>query len=67
MNNTRSEFDWLTNRKENKARKNMRRDDCKNEIERIVLEHLYMHRKAMTLRQIADALDRTPSRSESVV
>ena len=60
MESTRQELEWLSNRKENKRRKNYRRDERKDQIEHVVYEYLYMHRKAMTMRQIADAVGMSP-------
>jgi hypothetical protein len=56
MNKTRQEFEWLTKNEENKGRKNFKKSERKDQIEHEVLEHLYMHRKAMSPRQIAKAI-----------
>jgi hypothetical protein len=63
MLNTRQDLEWLSKREENKGRKNFKKHERKNQIEQVVLDHLYMHRKAMSMRQIAKALHMSPQRS----
>lgn len=62
MLNTRQDLEWLSKYEEKKGRKNFKQHERKDQIEQVVLEHLYMHRKAMSMRQIAKSLHMTPQR-----
>lgn len=61
MTKTREELEWLDDRGRNRRRKNFKRHEVKDAVEHIVLEHLYLSRKAMSALQIAQAIDRTPT------
>lgn len=62
MLSTREDLEWLSKHGENKGRKNLKRHERKDQIEQVVLDHLYMHRKAMSMRQIAKAIGLSPQR-----
>jgi hypothetical protein len=61
MIKTREDLEWLSKSGENKRRKNFKKHERKDQIEHVVLEHLYLSRKAMSALQIARAVDMTPT------
>jgi ferritin-like metal-binding protein YciE len=63
MLNTRQGTTWTPEYQVSKARKNYKRHERKDQIEQVILEHLYMHRKAMSMRQVAKAIGLTPQRT----
>ena len=61
METSRQDLNWTEKKGRNRRRKNYTRAERKTQIQHVVFEHLYMHRKAMSMRQIADAIDMTLS------
>jgi hypothetical protein len=57
MTMLRQDPQWTDERGRNRRRKNYKKHERKDQIEQIVLEHLYLSRKAMSALQIARALD----------